>query len=98
MPLDVTLPLNLTDEDLAAIEHVVISDPTQQPGQRVGAAWVNRVLATLGANGPSVVAAKVAKHRDSYLTAKAKAEATKVPYKNAAAREAAAAAERAALK
>ena len=98
MPLDLTLTLNLTDEDLAVIEHVVDSDPTCEPGQRVGAAWANRAFAALGVNGPAAVAAKVAKYCDSYLAAKAEAQAAGVPYKNAAEREADAAAELAALK
>ena len=98
MPLDLTLTLNLTDEDLAAIEHVVIDDPTRKPGQRVGEAWARRAFDTLGVNGPVAVANKVNKYRADYLAAKAEAEARGVPYRNAAEREADAVAERNALK
>lgn len=98
MPLELNLALTLSDEDLAVIEHVVIDDPSRQPGQRVGEAWANRTFEVLGVNGPAAVAAKVNKHRAAYLAAKTQAEANGVPYKNAAEREADAAAELAALK
>lgn len=97
MPLDLTLTLSLTDEDLAAIEHAVIDDPSRKPGQRVGEAWAQRAFGALGVNGPAAVAAKVGKYKAAYLAAKAEAEAGGKPYKNAAEREADAAAERAAL-
>lgn len=93
MPLNIEF--TLTDEELEVIEHVVASDPAQEPGERVGAAWARRAYLALG---PAVVVAKVAKYRDAYRAAKAEAEAAGVPYKNAAQREADAAVERAALK
>lgn len=93
MPLNIEF--SLTDEDLEVIEHMVASDPTQEQGERVGAAWARRVYLAFG---PSVVIDKVNKYRDEYMTAKKNAKKQGVPYKNAAEREADAVAERNALK
>ena len=85
----------LTDEELDIIEHAVVSESSQEPGERVGHAWARRVLFTLG---PQPMYDKVAKYREAYLQAKANAEVSGVPYKNAAEREAEAQAERQKLK
>lgn len=98
MPLNLTLTLSLTDEELSIIEHVVTDEPTKQSGQRVGEAWAQRAFDALGVNGPAAVAAKVNKYRADYLAAKSTALATGTPYRNAAERQADATAERNAIK
>ncbi len=64
-----TIKFQVTDADLAAINHAVQADPEQKPGETPGDAWVRRVM-----NDPSAplwermrrVCAKADKYREAH--------------------------------
>lgn len=62
-----TITITFDDEDVAAVNHVVISHPNKQENETPGEAWLKHAVNTVGVEKAM---AKVEKYRVDYLKEK----------------------------